>query len=360
MKSLFKFPLLLLIGLLILPLTGCAPFFSGNDGLVIAETYRLESGETLDQDLTVVGGDASIEENATVNGDLAVIGGNVMVDGEIRGNISVMGGSVRLGDTAVVTGDVETLGGTVHRSPGAVVEGRDDDRLPGPDSIPMMRTPAMQVSYDPITGPLMAILQAVALGALAMLVNLFAARPMERAGQTMRLQPVQSGGVGCLTLLILLIMGITIILLPISLIGLLLAGIAGLFGWLALGLVVGRQIAVWLKQPWTDPVNAGVGTLAVTLLASLLNLIWCIGWIPSTLISLIVLGAVVLTRFGTQNYPTASSGGMPPRPAPYAPVPPPTAQNAQTYETPAPDFTPPPIEPDEPAPPEEDEDRSVT
>lgn len=357
MKSLFKFPLLLLVGLLIFSLTGCSPYFSGDDGLVIAETYRLESGETLNRDLTVVGGDASIEENATVNGDLAVIGGNVMVDGEIRGNVTVMGGSVRLGETAVVTGSVETLGGTIHRSPGAVVEEREGDRLPGPDSIPMMRTPAVQVSFDPITGPLMAILQAVALGALAMLVNLFASRQMERAGQTMRLQPVQSGGVGCLTLLILLIMGITIILLPISAIGLLIAGIAGLFGWLSFGLLVGRQIAVWLKQPWTDPVSAGVGTLAVTLLASMLNLIWCIGWIPYTLIGLIVLGAVVLTRFGTQNYPTVSGGGMPPRPAPYAPAPPQTTQHARIYESTAPDFTPPPAEPDEPAPPEEDGDR---
>jgi hypothetical protein len=211
----------------------------------------------------------------------------------------------------------------------------------------------MRLSFDPITAPLMAIFQSLALAALAIVLNLFAPRHMERTGQTAQVTPAASGGVGCLTILVLVIMTLTIILIPISLLGFLLMGIASLFGWLALGLVVGRRIAVMLKQPWSDPVNAGVGTLVLTLLASLLNIIPCIGWIFGFLAGLIGLGAAVLTRFGTQIYPNpyapAAAG-----PAPYTPAPPqppvyPAPQPGPTVYPPESDYPGgrPPAPPDE-------------
>ena len=170
-----------------------------------------------------------------------------------------------------------------------------------------MRTLPLRMNFNPISGPLMAFFQALALAALAILVQLFARPDMERIGQTAVTQPVISGGVGLLTMIVapalLLIMAITLILIPVSLLGFLILGIAGAV-WLAvLGLMVGRQLAIWLKQPWSDPVNAGVGTLVLTLLSSMLNLIPCLGWLANALIWFIALGAVVLTRFGTQVYP---------------------------------------------------------
>jgi hypothetical protein len=102
----------------------------------------------------------------------------------------------------------------------------------------------------------------------------------------------------------------------------LILGIAILYGWLTLGLMVGRQMAIWLKQPWSDPVSAGAGTLVLSLLSSMLNLIPCIGWLANALIWFVALGAVILTRFGTQVYP-----------APYlAPVPRPPAPVVATFE----------------------------
>ena len=72
------------------------------------------------------------------------------------------------------------------------------------------------------------------------------------------------------------------------------------------------QLAVWLKQPRTDPISAGVGTLTISLLGSLLNIIPCVGWSISFIAGLVALGAVVLTRFGTQIYPAPGmiSSGM--------------------------------------------------
>ena len=317
MKRIFRIQHLLILLLALLVLTGCASVPDLGQGLVIGESYRLNDGETLDEDLTVVGGNATLDEGSTVNGDVAVVGGNVTVDGDVNGNLTVMGGYVYLDDNARIEGNVESLGGTIQRSSEAVVEGKDlGDRKDR--RITTVRSPAVNVSFEPITATLGAIFQAFALAALAILAVLFAPRPMQRAAEAAVAQAPTSGGVGCLTLLVLTIMTITIILSPISIIGFLLAGVAALFGWLALGLYLGRRLAVWLNQPWSDPVNAGVGTLVLTLLASLLTIIPCIGWLPGALVGLVALGAVVLTRFGTQSY-TGPARPVSAAPGPYTP-----------------------------------------
>lgn len=317
MKSIIRIPFLLFAALAIFLLAGCVPFplVAMDEGVVIGQNYTLHSGETVDNDITVIGASAVLEEGSTINGNVAVVGGSMSVDGVINGDIAVIGSEVSLGDTAVVHGSVDTIGGTVQRASGAEIEGKSMVSPPPIPRITTLRTPAMQVSIDPITAPLMAIFQALAMAALAVVVYLFAPVQMERAGRTALAVPAASGGVGCLTILVLVVMIFTIILIPVSALGLLVVGIAGLFGWIAIGLLVGRQINLLLKQSWSEPVNAGVGTLVVSLLASLLNIIPCIGWMAYALVGLVALGAAVLTRFGTQVYPSPYSMA----PAPYAP-----------------------------------------
>lgn len=348
MKSIIRIPILFLAALAVLFLAGCVPLsvVDLDEGLVIAQTFHLNSGETIDKDLTVIGANATLDENSTVNGSITVIGGSMTIDGAVNGDISVIGSDVSLEEHAVVQGSVDTVGGNVRRASGAVVEGRSVANIPPIPRITTLRTPAMQVSVDPVTAPLMAMFQALALAALAVVVNLFVPAPMERAGRTAVAVPAASGGVGCLTILVLVVMAITIILLPVSLLGLLVVGVAALFGWLAIGLLVGRQINILLKQSWTDPVNAGVGTLVISLLASLLNVIPCIGWTASALVSLVALGAAVLTRFGTQVYPSPYIAAPVPHPGPYAP---PAAEHpAPQPETPGPAAQVSPPEPEQP------------
>lgn len=340
MKSIIRIPILFLAALSILFLAGCVPFsvIDLDEGLVIGQTFRLSSGETIDNDLTVIGANATLDKNSTVDGTITIIGGSMTIDGAVNGDVSVIGSDVSLEEHAVVQGSVDTVGGTVRRASGAVVEGRSVGNIPPIPHITTLRTPAMQVSVDPVTAPLMAMFQALALAALAVVVNLFVPAPMERAGRTAVAVPAASGGVGCLTILVLVVMSITIILLPVSLLGLLVVGVAALFGWLAIGLLVGRQLNILLKQSWTDPVNAGVGTLVISLLASLLNVIPCIGWTASALVSLVALGAAILTRFGTQVYPSPYAAAplpqyTPPaaeRPAPQPQTPEPAAHVSPT------------------------------
>lgn len=322
-----RFPIILLLAVAALFLAGCSGIPNLGPGLVIGDNYRLASGQTLNSDLTVIGGNATLDTDSTVNGNVVLIGGNGSIDGKVNGDVSVMGGYAYLDDNAVIQGNVDSVGGTVQRSSHARVEGKVTTNK-GVPPVTTVQTPAMNVSFDPITAPLMAVFQSLAMAALAIVINLFAPRPMERTGQAATTQPAASGGVGCLTILVLLVMAITIILLPFSLVGFLAVAVAAIFGWVALGLVVGRRLAAWLKQSWTDPVSAGAGTLALTLLAGLLNIIPCIGWVGSFIVGMIAIGAVVLTRFGTQGYPPPYTSAPAPQPGPYTPPPPVTGSDA--------------------------------
>lgn len=319
MKSNLRLPALLLITLILALLAGCAPAANSSGSLVIGSSYHLNSGEILDHDLTVIGGNVDLDRNSTVNGNVAVIGGNVVVDGNINGDLTVIGGSVNLENHAVVQGALNTVGGSVERASGAIVKGQMNNNPTG--IVPTMRTPVIGNNTN-LRSPLMVIFQSLALAALAVIVTLFAPAYLERTSHTAQAAPAASGGVGCLTLLVLVVMAITIILIPVSLIGLLAAGLATLFGWIAIGLLVGREFAILVKKPWTDPISAGVGTLVISLLAGTLNIIPCIGWLAGVIASLIGLGAVILSRAGTQLYPPTYNGSSyTPRPGPYTPPP---------------------------------------
>jgi hypothetical protein len=93
-------------------------------------------------------------------------------------------------------------------------------------------------------------------------------------------------------------------LIPVSLLGILALIIAGVFGWIALGLEVGKRLASLFKMEWPLAVAAGLGTFLLSLVVNGIGFIACIGWVAPFLVTIIGLGGVILTRFGTQNYPS--------------------------------------------------------
>lgn len=320
--------LVLLVGLL----AGCSPAINmDTGGLVVGQSYRLRDGETLNEDLTVMGGSAELEDGSIVNGNVAILGGSLSINGEVTGDVSAMGGVISIGDTAVIDGDVFTLGATVSKSEDAVVKGsigtgRPSVRLPGIAS----RSVATGAQFFwNIISP---IFQALALAALAVLVSLFALRPMERISDTMTSTSIVAGGIGLLSVVVLpvlmVILSITIILLPVGLLGVLGLAIALLFGWISAGLLTGERVAQALKQNWTGPVSAGIGTLLLSLAAALFaGIIPCIGWMVPFLVGVIGLGSVVLTRFGLVTYPQPVAEAAPPLP-PVEPLSPPAERPA--------------------------------
>jgi hypothetical protein len=166
------------------------------------------------------------------------------------------------------------------------------------------------------------------LGILALLVGAVVPGHLGQISDTLVRKPAASGTVGLLTAIagpsLILLLAIVSFLLTFVCIGLLgwpivfmlpvvlAAGV--LLGWVSIGTLLGRRLAVWLKLTnRSAPLVAALGTVVLTLAAALLGSLpfWLGGWVWR-LVTLLVLcaglGAVALTRFGTRPYPQMEAG----------------------------------------------------
>ncbi len=335
MKRTLSFSLLLLLLLATLALPAPAYASSLPDGkVVMGGSYTLSSGETLDGDLIIMGGTVTIEENATVNGDVALFGGSLDIAGDINGDVAAFGGTVTLQSTARVDGDLVNAGGTLDRDPQATITGQvvTDGGVPSfqfdlPFASPLdgrmnlYRNSFPGVLTHLFFGVLWLFFRVFMLSALAALVLMFLETPTQRIARAIIAQPALSGGVGCLTLivapLLLVVLGLTIILLPVTLVGFLLLILLALYGWIALGYETGQRLAVALKQKWAAPIAAGVGTFLISLiLGGIAKVVPCVGWMIPWVGAGFGLGAVILTQLGTQAYPPTGGSAPEVLPAP--------------------------------------------
>lgn len=335
-KPLFSLLLLLMLTLsisLALPgkvlAQGPIPPDINGDQVVVGNVFTLSQGQVLNGDLAVMGGSAELEINSVVNGNIAIVGGSIEISGRVNGDISAVGGQIHLTQNAVISGDIIAPAGVLLQDPGARVDGE----IITQQNIPWREMPINPETYNPtpnwfrhgmdLVGNILGgIFTSLALAALALVLALLFARPMQTVAHTIATEPVLSGGAGLLTLLItpliLVLLAITIILLPVTIIGLLVLGIALTLGWVGLGLELGNRLAVLFKSQWATPVAAGVGTLVLTLLSYMLNFLPCCGWIVNLVLGAIGLGAVILSRFGSMPYQPGASSSTGPRPV--APV----------------------------------------
>jgi hypothetical protein len=173
----------------------------------------------------------------------------------------------------------------------------------------------------------------LALAVLSWLVAAFMPEQMKVVGDTLVESAPLSFGLGLLTSIFVVVIGgvllITICLAFIPPVAFLLLGIATLFGWIVAGQVIGERLLVATGQSHSNLVGSTLlGVTALTLVATMpiIEMIPCLGFLLSLLgglfgiiVALTGLGAVILTRFGTQPYPPptyAFSGGSSPTPAP--------------------------------------------
>ncbi len=158
------------------------------------------------------------------------------------------------------------------------------------------------------------------LAALAVLVVIFWPEPTLRVARAAVAQPFAAGGLGLLTQIIgipaLILLLITILFSPLSFLGLLLLLIAGVFGWVALGLEVGRRLGHAFNWDMHPAAEAGIGGFLMTLVIGGFGLIPCVGWVAPFVLVCIGLGAVLLTRFGSRDYEPAVAIVEAPKPAP--------------------------------------------
>lgn len=316
-----------LVAVMLLAVASPALAFGGTlpDGKVVfGEDFTLEAGETLDGDLAVFGGDVTLEEESQVDGDAVVWGGNVEVAGTVWGDVAVFGGNVYLAETAVIDGDLMVVGGQVDREEGAQVRGQqvvtpqgEGWRWGWPLGVPFFRGWYFP-PHDMAGGLLLRllwqgvqlVLTVVLMAGLAGLVAVLWPGPASRVGRTSLESVLPSLGVGLLTMLVgaVVVLGllITLCLAPVGLVAAVALGVATVFGWVALGILIGERLMSALTTRSVSPFwTAALGAGLLTLLSNLMGLIPCVGWAGGFLVASIGLGAVVLTRFGTVDYPSA-------------------------------------------------------
>jgi hypothetical protein len=278
------------------------------DQLVIGNTYRLSSGDTLTGNLAIVGGTATIESGATMTGDTILSGGTLTLSGTLHGDIIAIGGAVTLDDTAVVNGNLVLIGATLKRSPLAVINGEITEQSPSffnlKDTEKVLSP--FKFNNDPLTRALSITFESLAMSALAVILGLILPNQIKRVSATITSQPLVAGGVGLLTIvvlpIILVLLTVTIILIPVTILTILLFVFTMLFGWMAAGHEIGDRIESLFHVDWHPAISAGIGVLLLSLITGFATMIPCAGWLIGGIIALFGLGAVIISRFGSEKY----------------------------------------------------------
>ncbi|MBI1882313.1 MAG: polymer-forming cytoskeletal protein [Chloroflexi bacterium] len=336
----------------------------GGDQVVLGDNLVLKPEEKINGDVVVFGGNVTMPSSSEIDGDLVVFGGNADIEGRVTGDIGMIGGNVNLGKTAVIKGDIGLLGGNADVAEGATVEGDvhrinrfgfgDDggfDIPPIPSVSPVPPIPPVPSALPDdvgstfpgwagrVFGFFKGVFEDVALllslAVISWLVAAFMPEQMKMVGDTLTHSAPFSFGIGLLTSLMAGVVGgvllITICLAFVPLLGFILLSIATLFGWIVAGQVIGERLLIAGGRPYPSLVSSTVlGVTVLTIMAAMpiIGQLPCIGFIfglvgglVGIVIALSGLGAVILTRFGTQPYPPSTyafaGGGFPaPRPAP--------------------------------------------
>lgn len=289
------------------------PARGGGEVSAVGEDYRVEEGERVDGDVSVVMGD--VEILGEVNGDVNVVMGDLRVEGSVRGDINAVWGDVELGEKAEVNGDVNHVMGKMDRAPGAVVTGQVN-------SVGVWGGKGVsEKAFGRGRGPFGMIFRIGRL-LIFLLILLVAPRGVERVAGCVRRQPGQACLVGLGAMLAALPL---IIVLVITIIGILLIPIvpfvylaAGFLGWLGVSQVVGARVfEIVKKQGGSAFAQALVGVILLeAVLWVLPGLFASFFWF---VLHMFGFGAVVLTKFGTNDVslraptPTGEPGGAPPQ-----------------------------------------------
>ena len=330
--------LLLLVSAIIIPTTAYASGFA-DDKVIFGSNYTLREGETIDGDLVVVGGNVTLESNSTVNGDTVVFGGNVTVNGTINGNLVALGGIVVLGNEALIKEDVTVVSGSFEQAPGAVIVGSliTEENIPFDFELPKNGLfdgdfPLPRFQQLPFVSASWFFFRLLIWSGLAILIGLFLEDPAKIINKAALGEPVMSFVVGLGVIVIapfvLLALIITILLSPVSLVGILALIAAWVVGLVAVSIEVGRKLVEALNQNLPVPLLAGIGMFIISLIFNGFNqVVPCVGWLPKFILGSWVMGAVILTRFGTRSYPADKD----PAPAEIVPDPSPLKEIPEAF-----------------------------
>lgn len=291
--------LLLWIALLSLFLTAC-----DTDGLY-RFTLVTDGEHTFDQNLTgsliITNGTAVLPAGTTLDGSVHILSGKLTVGGHITGDVFFLNGDLILGPTARIEGNLNLGGGSYRPAPAAVIAGKINTGagIPLPD-LPEQQAPSIWIMF------LRTVVGASLLGMVSAVLSRYAPGAVEHIGEAGTHHGLVSVAIGLLVGIVgismLVTMAYTILLIPVTLLGLFSLVVAVLYGWIGLGVWVGKLGVRVLKRPVNSSWAAFWGTVFLVLLLQLLSAIPLIGGLVGIVLASTGLGAVSLTRFGVRRF----------------------------------------------------------
>lgn len=306
-----------------------APPFDGDQ--------TVETGETVNNDVILFDGDLDIQVDGVVNGDVVLFNGDASLAGAINGDLVLFNGNLEAQETAVINGDCVVLNGNINDDTsrglgctnvggiptfGALAgltelgnnfPGRMDD-MPGRHNRPPDTGPSF------LGGLAGAFASGLLFSLLAFAIVSLAPAHLSQVQAAVRQKPVASGAVGFLTAvsvptlaLFLTLLSALLLLICIGIIGfavvfamLAVLAVAMLLGWVAMGGLLGQWLVRRFNRPKMSPaLAAALGTFVLTFGLNFFGLIpFVLGeGLVGMIVTFIGLGAVALTKFGTQPYP---------------------------------------------------------
>ena len=241
--------------------------------------------------LIVADAQVTVPADAEVPGPIHLLGGETRILGTVDGDVTHIAGRLVIDQGARITGTLQEVGGTLVVDPAA-----DIARRARVDVVPT----------DP--GPVRRFLPVVLVTALLAVVGARFARRRPRSLANLRRaierHPVVCVTVGALVgvtfLSLFVFMAFTLILLPVSLLGIAAGLVVVGFGVVALGALVGERLPIQRPGPAT-----AAGVAGVMVLFELLDVVPLLGSLAIGGLLTAGLGAVVLTYFGLQDFTPA-------------------------------------------------------
>lgn len=294
---------LLLLAALSLLLTGCGEEGVYAGKLLAGGDARIRCGQTETAAILLLEGRIEIEEGGALVGDVYQFGGSTRIDGQVEGNISHFNGELVIGPQAEISGDVLLGGEGAVIDPGAEIGGEVSEsasQLPDEERLN---------AFSDVS-PGWRIAQVVILAALAAVLSSSMKVPLGRVAGALSDYLVPSIALGSLVFIVglslVVQMMFTVILIPVSMLGVVLLAAAVLFGWVGAAQVLGRWLGKVVKRPLGKTWQAALGMAVLMSLQQVL----AVAGVPGTglafiLVSIAGLGAVSLTRFGLQRFEPA-------------------------------------------------------
>lgn len=282
----------------IVVLLAFAPLLSGcQDGmlsgmLVFDGRHVVEDVGPLRGDLAVIGGEVRIPAKATVQGSVWLLGGTCVIDGTVEGDVNALAGKLSVGNSAAIRGGLFKAGSLIEVAPGAQIVGGTRESIPeasaGRESV--------------VSRLLGGARQALVVGLLGLLLGFWFSRPIANTGTTAFRHPSVALAVGVLAgmagLIVSVMVGFTVVLLPLAAFMAMLGLLAAVYGWIGLGAAIARKMAPGLPSP----LGIGLGSLVLALLVSVLSMLPLVGGLLGLIVTAWGLGATLITRFGWRTF----------------------------------------------------------